>query len=305
MYVFWWRKPHNVRQPISLSPRLLDDDACLYLHYLANIEPTFVFRGRPSPPTRVKTLSIAPQHRPKTKTELKVNNNSLIRYFKFEINGEMITYSYQARDTLQKSPDPVPTIESAVLLDSDTDPHKILRFPDCKNPNGLQLIDDITNQVSISTSAFLTRNDPLNAKHLHKILFDRMEETTIKRLSAMHTSGFKHTLPVSVHSASITTYKSKLNYVNLYSLLCLLYSLIHTGAWNWSFPTRIEIFLWRLSCCLMLLANLVFIIIHLIVWVLIRAKKKTATGPRAEKLEHTNTYLRNITKVCSLIYSTL
>ncbi|KAI5836767.1 hypothetical protein DFP73DRAFT_488288 [Morchella snyderi] len=67
MYAFWWRKPHNVRQPISLSPRLLDDDACLYLHYLANIEPTFVFRGRPSPPTRVKTLSIAPNIDPKPK----------------------------------------------------------------------------------------------------------------------------------------------------------------------------------------------------------------------------------------------
>ncbi|RPB11981.1 hypothetical protein P167DRAFT_183608 [Morchella conica CCBAS932] len=55
----------------------------------------------------------------------------------------------------------------------------------------------------------------------------------------------------------------------------------------------------------MLLANLVFIIIHLIVWVLIRAKKKTATGPRAEKLEHTNTYLRNITKFGRIIWRPL
>ncbi|KAH0602950.1 uncharacterized protein H6S33_007954 [Morchella sextelata] len=74
MYIFWWRKPHDVRHPISLSPAFLDESLCAMLHtWDPEVALTRSYSGLPEP-----------------------REGFGWHYFTLEINGQQIRYACSA-----------------------------------------------------------------------------------------------------------------------------------------------------------------------------------------------------------------
>jgi hypothetical protein len=257
MYIFWWRKPHDVRHPISLSPAFLDESLCAMLYtWDPEVALTRSYSGLPEP-----------------------REGFGWHHFTLEINGQQIRYACSApvggglRDTalwivpgLRTGHDE----EDRVWYISEDKDSRILPELPFSWSNYMDenrhKIYDLTNGYTVmgcrtfdEPSHSLTRRDlqtvAIAVAEYRKPRYPYLKDHD--RRQSCPPTGFRFKRPVSVHQAAFMDLEHN-GYMLSFTACCIIYSGVHTSAWNNDFPSSVEKILWK-SSYISLLSSLAII----------------------------------------------